>query len=144
MADFTVRTYDPERIKGSLGVIPLSGYADGTYITIARQGDAFEARQGADGTVDRINKRNKHFLVTITLMQTSQVNNLLSAQLIADIESNTGVVPLEIVDLNGTTLFFARAAWIQKDPDDEFADTLGNREWVIATGPADKFTGGNL
>ena len=142
--DPNVYTYDPDRVKVSFGPVLFSGYADGTYITIARQGTIFDTRKGADGSIDRKNNRNKHFNVTITLMQTSKVNDLLSAIMITDMESNFGINPLSIVDLNGTTVFFARQAWIQKDPDDEEADSLGNREWVFSTGPAEKFTGGNL
>lgn len=144
MADVKVRTYDPKKIIMTFGTIIITGYAEGTFVTIAGNGDKFEKSRGADGTVDRINKNNKDYAVTITIKQTSLTNDLLSAVLVADQELNTGVLPITVKDLNGTTLFLATQAWIAKDPDDEYSDSLGNREWRIDTGIATKFTGGNL
>lgn len=144
MLDPVVRTYDPKKYIIVFGAIPMTGFAEGTFITLARNGDLFEKSRGADGTVDRINKNASDFSVTITVKQTSLTNDALSAVMIVDMKNNTGVYPLTIKDLGGTTVFFAQYAWIGKDPDDENADTLGNREWRIDTGPATKFTGGNI
>lgn len=142
--DLNVRTYDPKFIIATFGEVLFTGYADGTFITITRNGNLFDKRKGADGSVDRINMNASDFEVVITLMQTSLTNDGLSALALLDRVSNLGVKPLTITDLNGTTLFFARQAWIQADPNDEDGDTLGNREWTFGTGPAEKFTGGNL
>lgn len=144
MPDVNVRTYDPKRVVIAFGAIIFSGFADGTFITIAGNGDKFEKRKGSDGSVDRINKNSNDYSVTTTLMQSSLTNDALSAALIVDQLDNSGKAPLSVKDLNGTSLFFAAQAWIAKDPDDEEGDSLGNREWRIDTGIADKFTGGNL
>ena len=144
MADVKVRTYDPKKIIMTFGPIIFTGYAEGTFVTIAGNGDKFEKSRGADGTVDRINKNSNDYSVTYTLKQTSLTNDQLSAALIADQLANTGVQPLTVKDLHGTTLFLAASGWIAKDPDDEYSDTLGTREWRIDTGIAAKFTGGNL
>ena len=143
-ADTNVRTYDPKKIVGTWGAIIFSGYADGTFITIERNGDLFEKRKGADGSVDRINKNANDFSATLNLMQTSLINDLLSAVMITDGLTNLGIFPLTIKDLRGNTLFFAAQAWIAKDPDDEEGDSLAGREWRFDTGPAEKFTGGNF
>ena len=142
--DPTVRTYDPKLVVVTFGAIAITGFAEGTFITIAGNGDKFEKSKGADGTVDRVNKNATDYAVTITIKQTSLTNDALSAALNADLTANTGKAPLTIKDLNGTTLFFAAQAWIAKDPDDEYSDSLSNREWRIDTGPATKFTGGNI
>lgn len=139
-----VKTYDPKNVIITFGPNIISGYAEGSFVTITRGGNLFEKRQGSDGSVDRINKNTRHYEVTITLMQTSPTNDILSAIALLDITTNTGKLPLTIKDVNGTTTFFAKQAWIQKDPDDEDGDSLGSREWVLATGIADKFTGGNI
>ena len=143
-AETKVRTYDPKKIIVTFGAIIIDGYAEGTFVLIAGNGDKFEKSRGADGSVDRVNKNNKDYRVTITIKQTSLTNDLLSAALVADQDANTGIKPLTIKDLNGTTLFFANQAWIAKDPDDEDSDSLSNREWMIDTGIASKVTGGNL
>lgn len=142
--DRTVRTYDPNKIIVVFGAIPMTGFGEGSFVTIARNGDLFEKSRGADGTVDRINKNATDFSVTIVLKQTSIANDALSTIMTQDLLTNTGKYPLSIKDLTGTELFFAPQSWIAKDPDDEYSDTLGTREWRFDTGPAIKFTGGNI
>jgi len=144
MTDPAVRTYDPKKVIITFGAVLFSGYADGSIVTITRNGNLFDKRKGADGSVDRINMNSNDYEVQINLMQSSITNDLLSAIAIADLLANTGINPLTVKDLSGTTLFFAAQAWIQKDPDDEFGDSLGARQWTLATGIASKFTGGNL
>lgn len=142
--DTTVRTYDPKKVTITFGPIIVTGFAEGTFLAIARNGDIFEKSKGADGTVDRINRNATDYAVTVTIKQTSLTNDALSAVMNADILDNQGVLPFTVKDLGGTTLFFASQAWIGKDPDDEHADALGSREWRIDTGFAVKFTGGNI
>lgn len=144
MVDPNVRTYDPKKVIITFGSILFSGFADGSVVTITRSGNLFDKRKGADGSVDRINMNSNDFEVQVNLMQTSVTNDLLSAVAAADLLANTGINPLTVKDLSGTTLFFAAQAWIQKDPDDEFGDSLGTRQWTFGTGVASKFTGGNI
>lgn len=144
MLDSEVRTYDPKQIHVIWGGVIVAGFAEGTFVTIARNGDLFEKSKGADGTVDRINKNANDFSVTITIKQTSITNDLFSAQMLLDVQGNVGVLPLTVKDLSGTTLFFARQAWIAKDPDVAYGDSLENREWRLDTGNATKFIGGTL
>lgn len=138
-----VKTYDPKNVKVIFGVIELSGFAEGTMISIASNGPKFEKTRGGDGQVNRINKNAGDYTVTVTLDRTSLSNDLLSAALIADVNTNGGIVPFTVKDLNGTSVFFAAEAWIANDPDSEEADTMPTREWTIDTGKADKFDGGN-
>ena len=138
-----VRTYDPKSVKIIFGAPPLSGFAEGAFVKITRNGNAFEKSKGADGTVDRVNKNANDFSVAVTLKQTSPVNAILSGLLVADILSNAGILPLTIKDLSGTTLFHVPEAWISKDPDSEFSDSLSNREWTFETGPGAFLCGGN-
>ena len=144
MPDPIVRTFDPKAVVITFGPIIIIGYAEGTFCTVARSGDVFEVSKGADGTVDRVNKNSNNFAVTVTIKQTSPVNDLLSAVQAQDSLSNTGKYPLTVKDINGTTLFFAPQAWIGKDPDPELSDSLTNRPWRFDTGIAELFQGGNI
>ena len=141
--DLTVKTYDPKMVVITFGVIPISGYAEGTYVSVNRSGDAFEKSKGAGGDVERINKNQGDFEVTVTLQQTATVNAELSAALAADQVTNAGVFPLTIKDLLGKTLFFAPQAWIRKDPEWEDGDDLNTRAWVFDTGIGANLVGGN-
>lgn len=141
--DLAVRTFDFKKTVTSFGVAGITGFHEGTVISIDRSGDGFEKSRGADGTVDRINKNAYDFEVKITLKQTAQSNETLSALFAADQLSNAGVLPLTIRDLNGTTLFVAPQAWIAKDPTAELGDSLNAREWTFHTGAGVFFQGSN-
>lgn len=141
--DNRVRTYTPGKVIITFGDIIFTGFADGTFVTIERNGDSFTKKKGSDGSVDRINNNAFDFNVSVTLKQTSITNDALSTIHGSDILNNDGIKPLTVQDLQGTSLFYAAEAWINKDPSDEYGDELSDREWVFETGPADKFTGGN-
>lgn len=138
-----VKTFDPKMVVITFGAIPISGYAEGTFVSVSRSGDAFAKSKGAGGDVERINRNQGDFEVTVTLQQTAAVNAELSAVLAADQVTNAGVFPLTIKDLLGNTLFFAPQAWIKKDPDWEDGDDLNSRAWVFDTGISANLVGGN-
>lgn len=139
----TVKTFDPKMVVITFGSIPISGYAEGTFVSVNRSGDAFAKRKGAGGDVERINKNQGDFDVTVTLLQTTPTNKELSAVLAADQVTNAGVFPLTIKDLLGETLFFAPQAWIRKDPEWEDGDDLNSRAWTFDTGIGSNLIGGN-
>lgn len=143
MADLTVRTYDPNQVIVTFGGVPITGFAEGTGISIKRNGDAFTKVRGADGSVDRINNNAYDFEVTLTLKQTSPMNEYLSGILIADQLSNAGTVPMMIKDNNGVSLFVAGQSWIKKDPEVAYADKMSDRQWTFDTGAAALLVGGN-
>lgn len=143
MPDLTVRSYDPKQVVVTFGPTVLTGYAEGTFIKISRNGNAFEKSRGADGGVDRVNKNALDYTVALTLKQTSPINAILAGLLLADQISNSGTLPLVVKDLGGATLFTAAQAWIAKDPDQEFSDSLTTREWTFETGVAANLIGGN-
>ena len=141
--NLAVKTYDPKMIVITFGVIPISGYAEGTFVRVNRSGDAFSKSKGAGGDVERINRNQGDFEVSLTLQQTAGTNAELSAALAADMATNAGVFPLTIKDLLGQTLFYAPQAWIRKDPEWEDGDELNAREWTFDTGIGSNFLGGN-
>ena len=143
MADSTIRTYDPAEVQVIIGAVIGYGYADGTFIKIVRDGNAFEKKRGADGTIDRVNKNATDFSVEFTIKRTSPLNAILAGLLVADQASNAGVFPLTIKDGSGNSLFEAPQAWIEKDPDQEYSDSLGNNTWKFSTGPGVNLIAGN-
>jgi len=139
-----VKTYDPKQIKVIVGAIVLTGFAEGTFVTITQNGNSFEKSRGADGEVDRVNKNADDYTLAFTLKRTSLSNDALSTLSIADKKFNTGTVPITVKDLNGTSTFFAEQGWIAKEPDPEESDSMPTREWQVDTGKAAHFIGGNI
>lgn len=139
-ADTVVRTYDPANVIIIWGALRFTGFAEDTFLSIARAGNAFDSVQGADGSVARTNKNVRHFSVKLTLLQTSPTNDLLLMALNSDIINNNCIAQMSIQEVKTGKLAFGASAWIEKDPDCDWGNKVGSREWTFHTGIAD-FTG---
>lgn len=135
-------TYDPSDVVVTFGSI-ISGFADGTFVKISRNEDAMTLTVGADGLGARARNNNKSGTITITLMQTSQSNEILSGLAIDDELTASGVLPVLVKDKNGQTLAMGASGWIKKIPDVEFSKDIATREWVIEVEKLNLFVAGN-
>lgn len=138
-----VRTYSPKDISIIIGGATMSGYAEDSFCTIERSADAFTKVVGADGEVTRTASADKTGTITVTLLQTSPSNDVLSALQLADEVSLVGKFPLLIKDSFGTSLYEASTAWIMKVADSEFGADSGSREWTIECSDLIAFVGSN-
>lgn len=139
----SVRTFDPASVVITVGGVPMSGFADGTFLLVDRDEDAFVKVTGADGTSTRVKSNNRAGTLTLTLKQSSPSNDVLSGFAILDELSNSGVVPVLVKDLSGNSLYFSATGWIQKMPASEFGKEINNREWIIDLVDVDMFVGSN-
>lgn len=138
-----VKTYDPSQVAIIVGGFNITGFADGSFITIARNADAFALYVGTDGEGTRAKSNNKSGKITITLAQSSDSNAILSGIANLDELSNNGIVPVLVKDNSGTSLYAAETAWIVKASDSEFGKELGSREWILETDNLAVFIAGN-
>lgn len=139
-----LKTYDAKRINITIGSHTVKGYAEDTFISIEPDGDGTAAQAGADGEVARSLSNNPLHTITLTLQQTSDTNDFLSDLLKRDRASGGGgVVPLQVLDLRGTSLFAASQAWVVNWPTIENGSGVGEREWVLAAVATDIHVGGN-
>jgi hypothetical protein len=137
------KTYDPSQVAIIVGGFQITGFADGSFLTVARNTDAFALYIGTDGEGTRAKSNNKSGRITLTLAQSSDSNAILSGIAAADELSNSGIVPVLIKDNSGNSLYAAETAWIVKAPDSEFGREVGAREWIIETDNLAVFVGGN-
>lgn len=140
------KTYDPKQIIVTFGGIIAQGFADGTFLSVSFNEDQFALTVGADGEGARAKSNNNSARIELTLMQTSITNDLLSAVRRADasLPGRAGVLPLQIRDVLGTTLYEAMDCWIVKSPDVEFSKEISERTWILETDYLFDFVGGNL
>ncbi len=139
------KVYDPDRVAASFAGIPIRGYADGEMIKVETPEDAFTTKTGSDGETTR-SKSNKNVKrVTVSLMQTSDVNDLLSFIHQTDLEASNGagVGAFFLKDLSGRALLTAPEAWIVKAPDMTFDREATARVWVFDCVESKQVTGGN-
>lgn len=141
----SVRTYDPSAVFMIYGEIPISGFAQDAAISVEHDEDDWTLVVGVDGEGTRSKTSNGSGTITVSLMQSSPTNALLSAARTLDKETpgGTGGKALLIKDNSGTTLFSAATAWIQKPPTAELNREATTREWVFRTDNLVAFHGSN-
>jgi hypothetical protein len=128
----SIRTYNPARVVITVNGHTVTGYADGTFCTVAMVSDGITTQVGADGEVARAVNTDARANITLTLQQTSPSNDFLSTLYSADVLTCGGRVgPIEVADLCGTTMFRASNAWVTKLADIEFGNEITNRVWNL-------------
>jgi hypothetical protein len=136
-------TFDINRFVFTFGTVVASGFAPGTFVTIDFVAPLFVETQGTDGEVCRV-LRNKYMAkINLSLMQSSHVNDMLTAILAADVAGNIPV-PLFITDNLGTYKGTATQCWISKQPKVEFGDETKTREWEITAASYIANVGGSI
>ncbi len=128
------KEYDADQVSLVYGGVLLdSGFADGEFIRIEKTREQFGTYEGTDGEVTRSKLQSKLHKIRIRLAQSSNGNSVLSAAALLDAKgvNGAGVVPLLILDRQGTTVFSASKAWISKLPEASFDRMAKEREWEI-------------
>lgn len=129
-----VKTFDPKKVIVTFSGIPLSGFADGSFVEVSAASDRYTKKIGADGEVARVRGNDDTSEVTITLLSTSKSNTVMTSYLNADRLTNKGIGPLSISDIDGGTLFFWPQAWVKKTPDLTRSKDVEDVAWVFDTG----------
>lgn len=136
--------YSPEDVSISIaGAITLSGFVEGTFITITRDNPLFQTHESSDGVVSRVKRNSKTFTVNITLMNTSESNDILSRMSLLDHSTSIVKFPLFIKDSLGGTVFFAGSSWIENTPSTAYSIDITDRQWSLKCTQASLYNGGN-
>lgn len=139
-----VLTYDPKKNIIIYGGRQLTGFAEDDMITIKPLGDGMQIYSGADGEVGRSVDPNRTFEVKVSLATSSKSNDYLSGCYNKDRRTGSYMLPLTIKDLSGSTLFFAKQAWVQNFPESKRGRKIDNQDWTFNTGQVnDPVIGGN-
>lgn len=141
-------TYFPEAVSIIIGNDNfnhiVSGVAEDTFITIARETPATQLVIGGDMSAMRIRRKNRASTVTVTLMQGSDSNDVFSQILKNDEDAmnNDWLFHLTIKDGSGRSVFFSPQAYIANMPDISFGTEGDNRDWIIQCIDLDSHVGG--
>lgn len=138
-----VFTYDPKQVSVIVGGKIITGFADGSFVEFERNENAWNLKVGVDGEGARAKSNNLSGKITLTLMQSSASNDVMSAFAAADELSNAGAVPFYLKDNSGRTIATALTAWVQKYPKTTFAKEIESRQWILETDDIEIFVGGN-
>lgn len=138
-----VYTYDPSQVAVIVGGIIISGYADGTFVTLGRKADMWALKMGTDGRGTRAKSNDKSGMMALTLQQSAESNDDLSALAAADERANAGVVPLLVRDASGRTIASALSLWLPRYANIDLSKEVTDRTWNFETDNLDLFVGGN-
>lgn len=129
-----MKTYDPAKFDIVFAGRHLNeGVAEGTFLTVKRTTPGFSSKAGVDGEVTRTRSHDRRATATLTLMQTSEVNDILSAIFAADLAATVGqgVGAFFVQDRSGTTVIEASKAYIADDPEFKLDATASERVWTF-------------
>lgn len=145
-----LKTFSPEFLDVAIttpqGSGVVTGYAEGTFITMSPFAERFVPVYGAQGEPYRVRNAIKAFDVTLTLAQTSHWNDIFTQLLQNDIDTLDGTFNMTVKDSSGTTVFNDEFAYIGQEPEQAFSGggTLESREWTIhMPSPQGYMIGGN-
>jgi hypothetical protein len=131
-----VRTYDPKKVLISLGDHVVTGYSDGTFVSIEPGGEGITKKVGCDGEVARSIDPDWTAKVTLVIFLTSPTVQWCQKQYVKDRDTGEGTFPILIKDLKGGLVFSSATAWIVKPPVRDFDREMPDREIVIDCGDA--------
>lgn len=129
-----LKTYDPNMYDVVFAGIRLNeGLAEGTFLTISSESPGFSSKVGVDGEVTRARSHDSRATARLVLMQTSEINERLSAIHAADMDAlnGSGVGSFYVQDRNGSTVAEASKAYISDDPDLTLEAEASEREWTF-------------
>ena len=137
--------YDATEVTASFSGVLMQGFGDGEFVKIEMTSDAFTSVVGTDGEVTRSKSSDGRAKITVTLMQSSETNDKLSAlyNLDRSTPGGAGVGVFYVRDRGGRSLYVAPQAWIMKAPDVTFDREPTPREWVFECASLQRVDGGN-
>lgn len=138
-------TYSASQVTVAFNGIPVTGAGPGTFVAWARNEESASLQVGSQGDSTISKSNNRSGRVTLTLLQSSASNSALSqmSQLFETGPAGSGIGPLLVKDMSGTTVISAENAWVVKPADGEFSNEGTTREWVLETDYLQVFNGAN-
>ena len=137
-------TYSPSDVKANVLGFDVTGYAEGTFVSISPDAKTFSFKRAMDGSTMAVQNKFQTYTIKFTLQQSSSANTWL--HLLYKLFKRHGIafiMPVLIADTSGNTSFFATDCWFEGEPDSSFGNTLGSVEWVIKCNNGSYTRGGN-
>lgn len=142
-------TYAPNEVsviitQSSTGLVHLvAGYSEDSIVAVDRNSDTFSMYKGADDTATRIYNADTGLKLTISLQQTAESNDILTALYKNDKASRDAMFSVLVKDNSGRSYFFAEEAYIAVLPNAQYSNSMQTREWVIHAPNSEMNIGGN-
>ena len=137
---YEVFTYNPAEVQLTVASYVAEGWDE---ITIKRA-PSFIFKKGINGKHTRIQDYDTSALVTISVIKTSQANDIFSQIHEEDIINGTGRLELTLKDYSGESVFNSIEAYIVGYPEISYRDALDFNTWtIVCQSTDDYYVGGN-
>ena len=125
---FTVNTYSAKDVILTIGGYQITGWQT---ITISRSVKGFTVIRGIRGKNTRVPNRDTSATISMSILQTSQANDVLSYIHELDLEEGTARIALMLKDRSGRSVFSSNEAFITGYPVTTFSGQFEYRSWEI-------------
>lgn len=106
--------------------------------------EAFKFIKGIRGKNTRVRDNDSSAKITISIIQTSELHDLLSEIHAQDLENGTGRLDVLLIDNSGTTKIHSIEAYIVGYPPKSFGESVSFLPWVIQCQSTESYVvGGN-
>jgi len=139
-----IASYCPEDINCLAYGIPLTGFSDGTFITITKDKVPFGSTETTDGQISRLYTNSQTYTISLTFHRGSQSNDVFSKLWLLDELTKKAKFPLLVKDLSGSDLFFSSSTWIEGIPSMVQSTNFDSRTWILRSSQAVVNIGSNL
>lgn len=129
-----MRTYDPRDVSLIVNSHIASGFAEGTFISTAKDEENYTTYVGAQGEVSRARNAHPVGSITCTLKSTSPSNAVFNA-----LAKSRETFAAQVIDRNtGNTSVGGSICWFEKPADREWGDEVTEVEWTIIVADYDQ------
>ena len=118
--------YSADKVSIIVDGTPITGYAEGAFVDVARAVESAKLYMGADGKGVMVINPDKSGTIVIRLKQTSLSNRVLTF-----LEATSAIFPVIVKDTNGDSLHAGAKAFVSSMPASSYAQELNAREWTI-------------
>ncbi len=138
-------TYAPIELLVLVNGVRITGFSSTDILTIDRDTPRWTKDTGVMDETARAHSASTGAKVTLTIMQTSYANDLLTQFHKNDTENpeDGNILSLVITDQTGTTNFVTTEAWIIDLPQVQLTNGLETRAWEFDCANCKEHVGGN-
>lgn len=147
MSEAATWAYSPRQVTILIASALIDGgFGEDEFLSIEKQEDDTVDVVGVDGSVAVSSVHDDRATATLTLLQTADANDVLSALRDAGRATpiGVGIGPFYVADRLGRAVHRARHCWIQKPPTVTYARGVGERVWTVRLANLVTFNGGNI
>lgn len=134
---FNVATYSPSDV-----ILDVSGYRITGFneIRVTKNSPSFSLIKGIRGKNSRTRNRDTSCTITVDVIQTSIVNDVLSELLESDIRNGSTRLTLGLTDSLGSSKIVSKEAFIESYPELIYSSDITYRRWTIICASTDFFS----